>query len=276
MAALVAVGLLVVGIAAPTGVANAGSSERTPASRSYVALGDSIPYGYSPRLEDPWLVDRFVGYPEVIAKQAGLSVTNLACPGQTAQGVVSANVSDGCFDGREQFESEGIPFLHAQYEGTQLDAALATVRSKTPPSLITIQAGGNEVSNCVDENPDSMADGNACITAALPKVTKSLGRASARLRSAGFRGRLLLVGYHLPPGLEAPVRRLNRAVKRAAEDGHVTFVDTATPFERYARRHGGDLCAAGLLVAAPDGTCDLHPSPVGRKLLATTILSATR
>ena len=43
-----------------------------------------------------------------------------------------------------------------------------------------------------------------CLDAVLPKVTRSLRRAATALRKADDGGRVLLVGYHLVPGLEAP------------------------------------------------------------------------
>jgi hypothetical protein len=42
---------------------------------------------------------------------------------------------------------------------------------------------------------------------------------------------------------------------------------------------GGDTCAAGLrivLTPPPSLTCDIHPSPAGRDLLAQAIVNALR
>jgi hypothetical protein len=76
----------------------------------------------------------------------------------------------------------------------------------------------------------------------------------SQLRSAGYDGRIVLVGYHLVPGLEDPLLCINRAVERVARDGDATFADVAGPFEQYAQRRGGDLCRAGLLIALRDGS----------------------
>ena len=35
---------------------------------------------------------------------------------------------------------------------------------------------------------------------------------------------------------------------------------------------GGDSCAAGLLIALPSGGCDVHPTPLGRDLLAQKVI----
>ena len=50
-------------------------------------------------------------------------------------------------------------------------------RQSTPPKLISIQAGGNEVSICL-EDPQLAK----CLGAALPKVTPQIAEARARFR----------------------------------------------------------------------------------------------
>jgi hypothetical protein len=46
-------------------------------------------------------------------------------------------------------------------------------------------------------------------------------------------------------------------------------------FARYADSQHSDLCAAGLLVSLPDGSCDpLHPSGTGHRLVALTVLAS--
>ena len=269
----VRIGAAVLGLAIVIGFVSpgaAGASHRDDRPAGYLALGDSVTFGYSPLLEDPWIPARFVGYPELIGSRTGMPVTNLGCPGQTAQALVSrAALDNGCFDFREFARQEGITVLHADYDGTQLDAALAAVRSIEPPSLISIQGGGNDVTICGEAD-----DPESCLDDTVPKVTASLREVISQLRSAGYRGRVVLVGYHLVPGLEDPLRRINRAVERAARHGDAVFADVARPFERYAHRNGGDLCRAGLLVALPDGSCDLHPSAVGQSIIADAVLDA--
>jgi len=258
-----AVGCLVGGVAGASDAAN-------DRGAAYVALGDSITFGFSPLLEDPWVPERFVGYPEIIAKRRDLTVANLGCPGQTAQALVSLTaVDNGCFDARAAARRAGFPLLHVDYRGTQLDAALEAVRSPKPPAVISVQGGGNEVSLCLEAaRPES------CVTSAMPEVTQSLRQVVNRLRAAGYDGRLVLVGYHLVPGLEAPLEQLNAAIARAALQTQVPFVDSARRFDRYARLHHGDLCSAGLLVVLPDGSCDLHPSRTGQQLYADAVLAA--
>src|SRR4051794_6631363 len=169
-----------------SGVANA--SPRGAGGGGYLALGDSVPFGYSPALEDPWIPERFVGYPEVIGQQTGLTTTNLACPGQTAQAIVSLSAPDaGCFEMREFAHDAGFALLRTEYDGSQLDAALDAVRSDTPPALISIQGGGNDVAMCVFDDPDP----EQCLAETIPKVAQSLLTAATQLRAAGYSNRVV-------------------------------------------------------------------------------------
>jgi hypothetical protein len=54
-------------------------------------------------------------------------------------------------------------------------------------------------------------------------------------------------------------------------DGFGAFAAASTAF-------GGDTCAAGLriVVLSSPLTCDIHPSPAGRDLLAQAIVNALR
>jgi hypothetical protein len=70
-AGAVVIGLVTVIGCLSGGAASAGRADVVEGS--YLALGDSLPFGYSPLLEDPWIPERFVGYPEIIQQQSGLT-----------------------------------------------------------------------------------------------------------------------------------------------------------------------------------------------------------
>ena len=236
----------------------AGASEPRALEGGYVALGDSVPFGYSPFLEDPWVPARFVGYPELIGRRTGLSTTNLACPGQTAQAIISRTaVDNGCFDARRAAHDDGFELLHTDYSGTQLKAALEAVQSSRPPSLITIQAGGNEISLCLD----GRAPGR-CLDDALPKVTESLRQAAARLSAGPARVRVILVGYYLVPGLEAQISRMNRAIepRRARHTSHSStppgrsIGTRASTMAICARRGCSSCCQTARVISTRHGS----------------------
>jgi len=54
----------------------------------------------------------------------------------------------------------------------------------------------------------------------------------------------------------------------------VQFADGFTAFKTASAFVGGDACKAGLLIPLPPGfptPCDIHPSPLGRDLLAAIV-----
>lgn len=57
----------------------------------YLALGDSVPFGFSPLIPPAQRGDPsvFVGYPEAYAAMHELSLTNLSCPGETSGSMIA-------------------------------------------------------------------------------------------------------------------------------------------------------------------------------------------
>src|SRR5664280_232851 len=96
-AVVIAVVLALIGAPpASAGDGRGGNDGRTGSGQhqrqsQYLALGDSIPFGYNPLLMPvppattpaPVVTD-FVGYPELAAPKLKLALTNASCPGQTA------------------------------------------------------------------------------------------------------------------------------------------------------------------------------------------------
>jgi hypothetical protein len=61
---------------------------------------------------------------------------------------------------------------------------------------------------------------------------------------------------------------LNLVTTAVGSNFGVKFADAFTAFQAY-----GDPCLAGLLIPLAVGVCDVHPSPLGRNILAQTVLS---
>src|SRR2546425_4578447 len=55
----------------------------------FLALGDSVAFGFSPLVRDPSEPENFVGYPEALAKLLDADVVNASCPGEASGGVIS-------------------------------------------------------------------------------------------------------------------------------------------------------------------------------------------
>src|SRR5215471_3386248 len=104
-ALLSALGLFVV-----AAVPASASSEGHP----YLALGDSVTFGFSPLL-DKSNAGNFIGYPDIVAQQLGVEDVNPACSGEATGSFISlTGLDNACRPYRAFFP------LHVNYTGTQL------------------------------------------------------------------------------------------------------------------------------------------------------------
>ncbi len=95
---------------------------------------------------------------------------------------------------------------------------------------------------------------------------------------AGFRGQIVALTYYSlnyadPLGVQviSAVNSVVAQVTRLAARGQVG--DGFVAFQKATAAFGGDSCKAGLLIQVKEEplTCDIHPSPKGRDLLAAAI-----
>src|SRR4051812_2224527 len=102
----------------------------TPGS-TYLALGDSVSFGY----QEPQVVpapdyqkaSTFQGFPEHLASRLRLKLSNAACPGETSGSLLDAKAqSNGC---ENRAAGSTAPVyrtsfpLHVRYSGSQIDYA---------------------------------------------------------------------------------------------------------------------------------------------------------
>src|SRR5581483_533421 len=149
---ILAAAMLVAGTAAGTTAAD--PINGSDANGTYLALGDSVPFGYQPAAATPapnYRDDRsFVGYPELVAQQLDERVSNAACPGETTASMITPGAqSNGCEN------SVGSPVgyrtlspLHVEYKGTQLAYALQYLHAHKHTRLITVMIGANDTFIC--------------------------------------------------------------------------------------------------------------------------------
>jgi hypothetical protein len=67
---------------------------------------------------------------------------------------------------------------------------------------------------------------------------------------------------------------LNQAMITASAGFNVQIASGFDAFAPVAAKFGGDSCAAGLLIRLSSTTCDVHPTPLGRDLLAAAVVKA--
>ena len=237
----------------------------------YLALGDSIPFGYNPTV--PVNLNNYHGYSEFVSDEIHRKVANASCFGETSGSFLSTTAPDfGC----RQWKQAGNP-LFVPYSGTQMDYAVNYLANNPNPELVTINIGGNDLAvlqqNC---NFDLTCELNG-----LPAVLGTYGQNMLTIFTnirvqAGYQGPIVLLTYYAfnytDPVLVPVFIELNGIASGIATSFGAKIADGFTAFMLAAAPFGGDSCAAGLLIKLPNGTCDTHPSRAGQELLANTIL----
>lgn len=237
---------------------------------AYLALGDSVPFGYNPLLP-PGDAARYVGYPELAAPELDLSLANLSCPGQASGGFLDLTGADnGCFGFRAN-----LP-LHAAYTGSQLDAAVSFLTTHRNTRLVTLMLGANDLFLCQKQTADGCTSPNE-VAATVKTYVQNLVAGLTAIRKV-YHGRLVLVTYYTTnfsvPAQALPIQALNAAMTSVGPSFQATIADSYAAFARRTKAFGGDSCAAGLLIHLPSGGCDVHPSPRGARILAHVVTAA--
>ena len=281
--ALLAFAISLTAIVAAFGLLGGSVSNAGP-GHPYLALGDSVVFGYITQAGFAYgNPENFVGYPDYVAPELGMTPVNASCPGEATGGFISlaSPIDNGC----RAFRS--FAPLHATYSTSQLDFAKAYLEDHKNTKLVTVQLGANDAfllqKQCL---------GNAaCIQAGFPAL---LGTISANmdtiLKALGgkhFQGVLMIVNYYSQDYGDAAgtglVAALNQAVSAHANEDGAVVADAFTAFRNAASTASaaGNACKAGLLNVAPQAPaafdptkCDVHPSQSGQKLLAQTVEDA--
>jgi lysophospholipase L1-like esterase len=243
----------------------------------YLALGESITFGYNPTV--PIALSNYHGYPEYVSDALNEKVANASCVGETSTSFLKLGVPDlGC----SEWKAANLP-MYINYTGTQLNYAISYLKTNPNVKLVTINIGGTDL-GLVQVACAGNANPVNCELSALPQTLATYGEnlfnIFLKIRGTGYRGPIVLLTYYAfnyadntTPDNEA-FELLNGiasgvtwAFGGKVADGFKAFFEATIPY-------GGDSCKAGLLVPLPGGTCDVHPSIAGQKLLANTVLKA--
>lgn len=256
----------------------AGGAPADPPPRPYLALGDSVVFGYITSDGFAYAnADNFVGYPDYVGRALRLSPVNAACPGEATGGFLSSTGADnGCRAFRSRFP------LHVAYAGTQMDFATSFLTAHPETRLVSLGLGANDaflLEHSCNNDPQ-------CIGAGLPSllatVAGNVDTILKGLRATNFHGVLVVVNYYSLDYTDAVgtglTQALNTAIaSHAAADGAVV-ADAFTAFRDAASTPAaaGNTCHAGLLNVSPASqlACDVHPSQSGQQLLARTVATA--
>ncbi len=269
---------IVVVIAFPAGV---GAAVRTPPvlrGSGYLALGDSVTFGYEEAqvVPAPTYADAssFVAYPEMIGRELGLQVSNPACPGETSASLINASAkSNGC----ENAYRRAFP-LHVHYSGSQLAYAVSYLRAHRNVRLVSLMIGANDLFLC------EAASHDGCLSASEQRpvfaaVSSNVRRILSAIRNtAHYRGQIVLVNYFSLNYSSALISAVSRGIDTAMDSAGRPFgtevADGYGEFQRGSRIFGGDPCQAGLITRLSTGGCGVHPTYSGQALLAQAVLKA--
>ena len=266
---------LLAGPAVPSALAD---SERP---QEYLALGNSIAFGYSP-LVDPRNANNFIGYPNTVAAALKENLTNASCPGETSSHFITLSGSDnGCGPWRFLLN---LP-LHTAYSSSQLAYADGFLQSHRQTLVVSIDIGANDLFVLVRECGGQANLG--CILAGLPgmlaTLSANLDTIYGHIRNLdGYHHNLVaLTTYSLnysDPIATSVISQVNKVVADRSLAWGGIVADGFGAFAAASSAFGGDTCAAGLRIEVSPSplACDIHPSPAGRDLLAQAIVNALR
>jgi hypothetical protein len=243
----------------------------------YLALGDSVAFGDNPLIaHDGQHNDQFVGYPTDVGGALKLKTVSLACAGETSGSFLDLSARD---NGCKTNKSSGT--LHVRYESAQVEEAVGYLKAHPDTKLVTIGIGANDLL-LVKHDCNS---GGFCEAEHVPGTLiafhshmKSIFHA---LRDdAGYQGEIVAVKYYIDDYKsfigKVAMSSLNDVLAEEAGDVGAKVADGYGAMRQAAADAGfpNDPCAAGLLIRMPDNTCNIHPSPAGRKVLAQAVMAA--
>jgi lysophospholipase L1-like esterase len=258
--------------------ADGGGGDGNNDDGGYLALGDSVPFGFSPLL-DAHNAANFVGYPEIVAKGLGIDDVNATCPGEATGGFLSLTGTDNlCRPYRSAFP------LHVSYKTTQMEFALKYLHRHRDTKLVTLTLGANDIFRFQKDCAAGATVGTCPLGlgGVLATMQANLNTILSGIWHAGYRGTIVALTYYAltydaagiagTTSLAGPMIAAAAANHALVASGLEAWRATAT-----AAPFNGSSCAAGLLIATPldpSSPCNVHPTPKGRDLLAGAVLQA--
>ncbi len=266
---------------------SAGASFRQPAAaqttdtaatpKTYVAVGDSLAYGFksinpTPNFTPPG-GSGFPGYTAAYASflsaqsGTGYNVDDLGVVGETSSSLFASSV-DGV-------SNAGLNSNYATGTTAPTQAALLHTLLTTPGSnvgVITIQVGANDVLQAVETGnpaavPAALATVQANYTTLLSQVkTDEGGRMLSNVTIIGYYdpyADLSPTNYYYPElsNSAALTAALNGVLSQEAAMFGARYVDLATPFYAHLPTYDSYVLANSAADALPDPTGGNHPLP---------------
>jgi lysophospholipase L1-like esterase len=255
-----------------------GSKPPVTAGSNYLALGDSVTFGYvepnSIPTPDYTDASNFTGFPEVIASDLSINDANAACPGETSSSLINDTAqSNGC-----ETEPNGSPGyraaypLHVTYGGSQLKYAVKYLKTTPDVTLVSLMIGANDYFLCQETTADQ-CQSPAEQDEVLGTIKHNLKKILSTIRGL-YHGQLVLVDYYSPSSAQDGLTEvLNTFENRVAAQYNVQLADGFDAFQNAETSAGSpdDPCTAGLLTVLSPSGCGIHPSQDGQQVLAQAV-----
>jgi lysophospholipase L1-like esterase len=298
-----------VAVAAATGaVAFTAAAGAAQVGNTYLALGDSLAYGYhaaqfkseleskgyvEPATFDEGYVDDFgatlkLGHPK-------LRIINDGCPGETTETFINGSGISGYCAGGPTGTPFPYAFLHHPYSPhtSQLSDALAILKENPNVSPVTLDIGANDVLQFLASKcgfPKTFTCSPAEVEAELGHIAANVHSILTQLHAAAPKAQVVLIGLYNPyptvlpaPGGDRTTAALNTALASvAAAVPGTSFANPEPPFNPSIVIGAPEtvdlptICA--FTAMCPGGTfnptspnADIHPTTLGYAVMAGVV-----
>ncbi|HUN77713.1 MAG TPA: SGNH/GDSL hydrolase family protein [Solirubrobacteraceae bacterium] len=261
------------------GAAWSGPGDGSP-QQSYLALGDSLAFGYSearfaehegdesPAFFETGYVNDFGDVLKIF--DPGLRIVNDGCPGETTESFIK---------GPCLYQAAGYPLHHPYAAGpdsAQLTDALGYLHEH-PGAVnpITIDIGANDALGLIDSCKREIACVLAGVPALFAHIGTNLGLILGDLRAAAPNAQIVVLGLYNPfgearlPGSGELTAKLNEVLAGAAAAVGARFADPLPVFDPPGALEAPTIC---LLTNMCTKYEDIHPTDLGYAVLAGLIL----
>jgi lysophospholipase L1-like esterase len=247
-----------------------------PPKAYYLALGDSVAYGFQ--------VSKFVaglqpsefdtGYVDVVATRLrairpDLRVVNYGCPGETT----TSFLAGPCL-----YTTLGEA-LHDSFEGSQLSAAVTFLRAhRGQVSPITLTLWGGDIREFIASCGGDFSCIQANAPAEIERIASRLSTILGELRTAAPDAEVIITGpwntnVGFFPETDPLFQALNAAMARATADNSARFADAFPVFNPQGNLGAETpaICTLTLLCSAGDS----HPSDAGYRAIADIVFETS-
>jgi len=244
---------------------------------SYLALGDSLAFGYSQAKFESLLPSEpasayNTGYVDDFAHllklgNPKLEVINDGCPGETTESFIKGPC-----------EYQLAYPLHHPYVGgptsSQLSDALAYLQANPNTNPITLDIGANDALGVIEHTCEKKVE---CVIKEAPAlfahIAANLGLILTDLRGADPHATIVVLGLYNPfgeklPGGNALTAQLNEVMEKVASAVGARFADPLPIFNPPGALEEPTICLLTNMCKTPE---DIHPTDLGYGVLAGLI-----